>query len=37
MTTAAAYINGLCAMVAVGISVSIFGLVLAVLCDVKGF
>lgn len=31
-TTASAYINALCGWVAVGISVSIFGLVLAVLC-----
>lgn len=32
---ARAYINALCGWVAVGISVSIFGLVLAILCDLR--
>jgi len=34
MMTAAAYINALCGWVAVGISVSIFGAWLAIICDV---
>lgn len=33
-TTAVAYIDALCGWVVVGISVSIFGLVLAVLCAI---
>lgn len=35
ITTSLAYINALCAAVVVGMFVSIFGLVIAILCDLR--